>query len=221
MRIIAVVLAGFTTVAKASSVSVASPIASTESLPMVVPIPAPVAQPIVPGFTRPEDVQAVIRRLNGLASGVFLQVDNFGGSGIKVQVIWNAYLRCRDMIDGIERAFNGISHRHTNPFGFKEQRDICSMFDSFGINQSKLVTVLVKDSDFIATSGFAKHFGHCFARLRPAMIKFIEELTTYTPNCDLEMLRRKDQLEVSYGGAVGIMEDHHEGSSEHIPLPLD
>jgi hypothetical protein len=26
---------------------------------------------------------------------------------------------------------------------------------------------------------------------------------------------------VSYGGAVGIMEDHHEGSSEHIPLPLD
>jgi hypothetical protein len=147
MRIIAIVVAGFTAVAKASFISIASPIASTESLQMVVPIPAPVAQPIVPGFTRPEDVQAVIRRLNGLASGVFLQVDNFGGSGIKVPVIWvhtyllleyrlsadiyqNAYLRCRDMIDGIEQAFNGISHRHTTPFGFKEQRDICSMFDS-------------------------------------------------------------------------------------------
>jgi hypothetical protein len=53
------------------------------------------------------------------------------------------------------------------------------------------------------------------------MTRFIEELTTYTPNCDSEMLRRKDQLEVSYSGAVGIMGGHHEGSSEHIPLPVD
>lgn len=88
MRAIAIVLAGFTAVAKAFSVPTASPIASMESLPMVVPIPAPAAQPIVPGFIRPEDVQAVIRKINGLASDVFLQVDHFGSSGIKVQVIW-------------------------------------------------------------------------------------------------------------------------------------
>jgi hypothetical protein len=34
------------------------------------------------------------------------------------------------MIDGIEQAFNGINKQHTTPFGFEEQRDICSMFDS-------------------------------------------------------------------------------------------
>jgi hypothetical protein len=88
MRVTAIVIAGFIVVARAFSVPVASPIASMESLPMVVPIPAPIAQPVVPGFTKPDDIQAVIRRLNGLASDVFLQVDNFGGSGIKVQVIW-------------------------------------------------------------------------------------------------------------------------------------
>jgi hypothetical protein len=88
MRSIAIALAGFTAIAKAFSVPIASPIASMESLPMVVPIPAPAAQPIVPGFTKPEDVQAVIRKINGLASGVFLHVDNFGVGGIKVQVIW-------------------------------------------------------------------------------------------------------------------------------------
>ncbi|KAF4999603.1 hypothetical protein FGRMN_2351 [Fusarium graminum] len=205
-----------------STSSVALPVASVDIPPMVVQAeaPIPVAEPIVPDFTRSTDIEGVLGKLNGLASELFLQVDNFGGDGIKVQVIWKAYLQCRDMIDGVEQAFNGMSSRPEIAFEYAEQKGICSSFDSFGIDQSKLVTVLVKDVDFIAMNGFANHFGQCLARLQPAMIRFIEQLTAYAPHCEFEMLRRRDQLEVAYNSAVRLMGDHHEGSAS-IPLPLD
>ncbi|KAF5673897.1 transforming acidic coiled-coil containing protein [Fusarium heterosporum] len=222
------ILSGMAAIARASTSSgpptssAASPMASMDIPPIVVQAeaPIPVAEPIIPGFTRSKDVEGVIGKLNGLAYELFLQVDNFGGDGIKVQVIWEAYLHCRDVIDGVEQALNGMSSQPEIAFDYAEQKSICSSFDSFGIDQSKLVTVLVKDVDFIAMNGFANHFGQCLARLQPAMIRFIEQLTAYAPQCEFEMLRRRDQLEVAYDGAVRLMGDHHEGT-ERIPLPLD
>ncbi|KAM0339899.1 hypothetical protein ACHAPU_010731 [Fusarium lateritium] len=222
MRSTIFILSGMAAIARASTSSVASPIATMDIPPMVVQAqaPLPITDPIIPSVTKSKDIQGVIVRLNDLASEVFLQVDNFRSEGIIVQVIWKAYLSCRDMIDGVEQAFNSMSSRPEISFDYADQRGICSLFDLFGIDQSKLVTVLVKDVDFIAMNGFANHFGKCLARLQPAMIRFIEQLTAYAPNCESEMLRRRDQLEVAYDGAVRIMGAHHQGS-ERIPLPLD
>jgi hypothetical protein len=90
------------------------------------------------------------------------------------------------------------------------------------MDQSKLITMLVRDLESIARDGFIDHFGDCFNRLQPALAMFIEELTSYAPDCEFEMLRRKDQLEVGLSSALGRVLDYREGHApDRIPLSLD
>ncbi|EWG44846.1 hypothetical protein FVEG_05821 [Fusarium verticillioides 7600] len=123
------------------------------------------------------------------------------------------------MIEGVQQAFNKVGGRPQTPFSYENQKGICSMFDLFGIDQSKLITMLVRDLESISRDGFIDHFGDCFQRLQPALDMFIEELASYAPDCEFEMLRRKDQLEVGLSSALGRVLDYRAGHPpDRIPL---
>jgi hypothetical protein len=79
--------------------------------------------------------------------------------------------------------------------------------------------MLVRDLESISRDGFIDHFGDCFQRLQPALDRFIEELASYAPDCEFEMLRRKDQLEVGLSSALGRVLDYRAGHPpDRIPL---
>ncbi|KAF4957082.1 hypothetical protein FSARC_11391 [Fusarium sarcochroum] len=174
-------------------------ITKTSASPLTSPIDTPgaisTAPPTVETATSPGDIEDAIGQVGSLANDILMQANNIGGDGVQIQILGNTYLRCRDMIEGVQQAFNKISVRPETLFGYEDQKSICYMFDSFGINQSKLLTVLAKDPENIAKDGFIERFGGCFTRLRPALINFIEALAAYAPECEADMLRRRDQLE--------------------------
>ncbi|KAI1014759.1 hypothetical protein LB503_004147 [Fusarium chuoi] len=234
------ILSGITTIATTYASPVASSTTPLITSPIVTSIPDPVAHPVFAAVTTPEDIHAVIREVSSLASDMYSTASNIGGRGVEVEIIGvlhvlpylldlpmltfckNTYLRCRDMIEGVQQAFDKVGGRPQTPFSYENQKGICSMFDSFGIDQSKLITMLVRDLESIARDGFIDHFGDCFNRLQPALSIFIEELTFYAPDCEFGMLRRKDQLEVGLSSALGRVLDYREGHAlDHIPLSLD
>ncbi|KAJ4244380.1 hypothetical protein NW762_014508 [Fusarium torreyae] len=210
MRVALFVLCCITAVIKTS----ASPLTSQTHSPIDTP-------PTVKTATSPGDIKDVIEQVSNLATDVLTQANNIGGNGVQVQILGNTYLRCRDMIDGVQQTFNKISSGSETPFGYEDQRSICYVFDSFGINQLKLITVLVKDPESITRDGFIEKFGDCVTGLRPALIKFIETLAAYAPEFEADMLWRRDQLEIAFNGAIGRIEEHNQGghAGERIPLP--
>ncbi|CVK99203.1 related to transforming acidic coiled-coil containing protein 3 [Fusarium mangiferae] len=222
MRNALLILSGITAIA----ITYASPVASSTTplitSPIATSILDPVAPPVFAAVTTPEDIHAVIREVSSLASDIYFTASNIGGGGVEVEIIGNTYLRCRDMIEGVQQAFDKVGDRPQTPFSYENQKGICSIFDSFGLDQSKLITMLVRDLQSIARDGFIDHFGDCFNRLQPALSMFIEELTFYAPDCEFAMLRRKDQLEVGLSSALGRVLDYREGHApDHIPLSLD
>ncbi|RKK41131.1 hypothetical protein BFJ68_g3317 [Fusarium oxysporum] len=196
MRNALLILSGITAIATTYASPVASSTTSVITSPVATSIPVPVAPPVFAAVATPEDINAVIRE--------------------------NTYLRCRDMIEGVQQAFDKIGGRPQTPFSYEDQKGICSMFDLFGIDQSKLITMLVRNLESMARDGFIDHFGDCFNRLQPALSMFVEELTSYAPDCEFEMLRRKDQLEVGLSSALARVLDYRAGHApDRIPLSLD
>ncbi|QKD52177.2 uncharacterized protein FOBCDRAFT_199508 [Fusarium oxysporum Fo47] len=196
MRNALLFFSGITAIATTYASPVASSTTSVITSPVATSIPVPVAPPVFAAVATPEDINAVIRE--------------------------NTYLRCRDMIEGVQQAFDKIGGRPQTPFSYEDQKGICSMFDLFGIDQSKLITMLVRNLESMARDGFIDHFGDCFNRLQPALSMFVEELTSYAPDCEFEMLRRKDQLEVGLSSALARVLDYRAGHApDRIPLSLD
>lgn len=135
------------------------------------------------------------------------------------------------MVDEIEEISRTISRPPTMLFSWEDQGGICSAFDSvrhdpcdirvshkplrndkltfrkFGINLSKLITVLSLEPKSVVRDGFGDRFKDCFDELRPALGLFIKQLIIYTPTCEGEMLRRIDQLDVALSNAKMRMED--------------
>ncbi|CCT63560.1 related to transforming acidic coiled-coil containing protein 3 [Fusarium fujikuroi] len=222
MRNALLILSGITTIATTYASPVASSTTPLITSPVATSILDPVAPPVFAAVTTPEDIHAVIREVSSLASDIYFTASNIGGGGVEVENIGNTYLRCRDMIEGVQQAFDKVGDRPQTPFSYENQKGICSIFDSFGIDQSKLITMLVRYLQSIARDGFIDHFGDCFNRLQPALSMFIEELTFYAPDCEFAMLRRKDQLEVGLSSALGRVLDYREGHApDNIPLSLD
>ncbi|KAI7769493.1 hypothetical protein LZL87_011377 [Fusarium oxysporum] len=222
MRNALFILRGMAAIATTYASPVASSTTSIITSPITTSIPVPVVPPVFAAVATPEDINAVIREVSSLASDIYFTAGNIGGRGVEVQIIGNTYLRCRDMIEGVQQAFDKIGGRPQTPFSYEDQKGICSMFDLFSIDQSKLITMLVRDLESIARDGFIDHFGDCFNRLQPALSIFIEELTSYAPDCEFEMLRRKDQLEVGLSSALGRVLDYRAGHApDRIPLSLD
>ncbi|EXA48805.1 hypothetical protein FOPG_09059 [Fusarium oxysporum f. sp. conglutinans race 2 54008] len=222
MRNTLLILSGITAIATTYASPVASSTTSVITSPVATSIPVPVAPPVFAAVATPEDINAVIREVSSLASDIYFTASNIGGRGVEVQIIGNTYLRCRDMIEGVQQAFDKIGGRPQTPFSYEDQKGICSMFDLFGIDQSKLITMLVRNLESMARDGFIDHFGDCFNRLQPALSMFVEELTSYAPDCEFEMLRRKDQLEVGLSSALARVLDYRAGHApDRIPLSLD
>ncbi|KAF5546772.1 transforming acidic coiled-coil containing protein [Fusarium mexicanum] len=222
MRDALLLLSSITAIATTYASPVASSTTSIITPPLTTSILDPVAPPVIAAVTTPEDIHMVIRAVSSLASDMYFTASNIGGRGVEVEIIGNTYLRCRDMIEGVQQAFDKIGGQPQTPFSYENQKGICSMFDLFGIDQSKLLTMLVRDLESISRDGFIDHFGDCFQRLQPALNMFIEELTSYAPDCEFEMLRRKDQLEVGLSNALGRVLDYRAGHApDRIPLALD
>ncbi|KAF5625093.1 transforming acidic coiled-coil containing protein [Fusarium sp. NRRL 52700] len=222
MRSALLTLHGITAIATTYASPVASSTTSIIISPIITSIPTPAAPPVFAAVTTPEDIYAVIGKVNSLASDMHLTASSIGGRGVEVGIIGNTYLRCRDMIEGVQQAFDKIGSRPETPFSYENQKGICFKFNLFAIDQSKLITMLVRDLESISRDGFIDHFGDCFNRLQPALSNFVEELTSYAPDCEFEMLRRKDQLEVGLSNALGRVLDYRAGHApDSIPLSLD
>ncbi|QPC79119.1 hypothetical protein HYE68_009871 [Fusarium pseudograminearum] len=170
-----------------------------------IPIPEPPSRSSTGVI--PEDLKNAMQGIRSLASDVMLQANNIAGDGVKVQIIGNTYLRCQDMIDEIQEISRTISRPPTMLFSWEDQGGICSAFDSFGINLSKLITVLSLEPKSVVRDGFGDRFKDCFDELRPVLGLFIKQLIIYTPTCEGEMLRRIDQLDVALSNAKMRMED--------------
>ncbi|GKU19628.1 unnamed protein product [Fusarium langsethiae] len=172
-----------------------------------IPVPVPEIPSRISTGVIPEDLKNAMQGIQSLASDLILQAYNIGGDGVKVQIIGNTYLRCQDMVDGVQEISSKISRPPTILFGWEDQGSICSAFDAFGINQSKLITVLSMESRSIIRDGFGDRFQQCLDQLRPVLSLFIKQLIIYTPTCEPEMLRRIDQLDVAFSNAKVRMED--------------
>ncbi|KAM0403467.1 hypothetical protein ACHAQC_001077 [Fusarium culmorum] len=170
-----------------------------------IPIPEPPSRSSTGVI--PEDLKNAMQGIRRLASDVMLQANNIAGDGVKVQIIGNTYLRCQDMVDEIQEISRTISRPPTMLFSWEDQGGICSAFDSFGINLSKLITVLSLEPKSVVRDGFGDRFKDCFDELRPVLGLFIKQLIIYTPTCEGEMLRRIDQLDVALSNAKMRMED--------------
>ncbi|RBR22353.1 uncharacterized protein FIESC28_04547 [Fusarium coffeatum] len=125
-----------------------------EIAPEVASPPAdPVSVPKSPVRTSsgviPEDILDAMQGIQILASNLILQAYDIRGDGVKPQIIGNTYLRCRDLTDGIEKVSGGISRPPTMLFSWEDQMAICSNFDVFGINQSRVITALVMELESI------------------------------------------------------------------------
>ncbi|EKJ75318.1 hypothetical protein NXS19_009513 [Fusarium pseudograminearum] len=169
-----------------------------------IPIPEPPSRSSTGVI--PEDLKNAMQGIQSLASDVMLQANNIAGDGVKVQIIGNTYLRCQDMVDEIQEISRTISRPPTMLFSWEDQGGICSAFDSFGINLSKLITVLSLEPKSVVRDGFGDRFKDCFDELRPVLGLFIKQLIIYTPTCEGEMLRRIDQLDVALSNAKMRME---------------
>jgi hypothetical protein len=175
--------------------------------PIVDQIPVPETPSRISTGVVPEDLKNAMQGIQSLAFDLILQASNIGGEGVKVQIIGNTFLRCQDMVDGIQEISSKISRPPTILFGWEDQGAICSAFDTFGINQTKLVTVLSMEPHSVVRDGFGDRFQECFDQLRPVLSLFIKQLIIYTPTCEAEMLRRIDQLDVAFSNAKLRMED--------------
>ncbi|CEI69258.1 hypothetical protein FVEN_g3988 [Fusarium venenatum] len=175
--------------------------------PIVDQIPVPETPSRISTGVIPEDLKNAMQGIQSLASDLILQASNIGGDGVKVQVIGNTFLHCQDMVDRIQEISSKISRPPTILFGWEDQGAICSAFDTFGINQTKLVTVLSMEPQSIVRDGFGDRFQECFDLLRPVLSLFIKQLIIYTPTCEAEMLRRIDQLDVAFSNAKMRIED--------------
>ncbi|KAL6913650.1 hypothetical protein FSST1_011410 [Fusarium sambucinum] len=170
-------------------------------------IPVPETPSRISTGVIPEDLKNAMQGIQSLASDLILQASNIGGDGVKVQIIGNTFLRCQDMVDRIQEISSKISRPPTILFGWEDQGAICSAFGTFGINQTKLVTMLFMEPQSIVRDGFGNRFQECFDLLRPVLSLFIKQLIIYTPTCEAEMLRRIDQLDVAFSNAKMRIED--------------
>ncbi|RGP81515.1 hypothetical protein FLONG3_384 [Fusarium longipes] len=196
----------------AISVSTALPTAALEEeYPIIDQIPIPETPVRSPTGVMPEDLQNAMQGIQNIASDLIQQASNIGGDGVKVQIIGNTYLSCKDMIDGVQEVSGKISRPPTMLFNWEDQMSICSAFDTFGINQSKLITVLSMEPKSVVRDGFADQFEECFDELRTVLSLFIKQLIIYTPTCEADMLRRIDQLDVAFSNARVRMKDARHG----------
>ncbi|KAL4722177.1 hypothetical protein ACLX1H_010952 [Fusarium chlamydosporum] len=183
-----------------------------EELPPVIdPIPVPETPSQNSFGVVPDDIKNTMQGIRSLASDLILQAYNINGDGVKVQIVGNTYLGCLDMVDGIQEVSGKIGRPPTMLFSWEDQTSICSAFDAFGILQSKLIAVLSMEPQSIVRDGFVDQFEECFAQLKPALSKFIQQLIVYTPTCETEMLRRIDQLDVAFSNARVRLEDGRHG----------